>query len=161
MTPSTPGCDVYDVNLNNIGPDPIPSGHRKRLTDLEAQTSRVISTSSRFVVELEFGAHGRYEILCKHNGILYQFLQPLGNMVPYMKSQPKINMLDFFAWCQDSRYKSPFMQSQPLPPGYTYRTLGATMVSRIEMRNPYDSLGKSIVLIAKLRPNLTEALLRV
>ena len=140
FTPIKPGDNIYDVNLNNLGRDPQQTGFNRRLTALEANTSRVLVTNARSVVELSYNSHAQFRGIRKHEAIEYQLLEPLDDLCPYFASQPKWFMISMFCWSMINRYNRPFSQTFDLPPGYTYASLGRTMRCRIDKRNPYDSL---------------------
>ena len=140
FTPIEPGDNVYDTNLVSIGPDPRATGFRRRLTAMEANTSRVLVTNARSVVELSYSSHAQFRGIRKHEAIEYQLLEPLDDLCPYFGSQPKWWMISMFIWSMINRYNRPFSQTFDLPPGYSYASLGRTMRGRIDKRNPYDSL---------------------
>ena len=140
FTPTRPGDNIFNRNLDNIGPDPNQTGFNRRLTALEANSSRVTVTSSRSVVEQAYASHAQFRNIRKHEAIEYQMLEPLDDLCPYFACQTKWWMISMFAWNMINRYCRPFSQTFDLPPGYTYASIGTRMRNRIEMRNPYDSL---------------------
>ena len=151
FTPTKPGGNVWDRNLNNLGPDPqhFGSGLHRRLTAREANVCRVLVTSSRSVVEQSNSSHSQYRNNHKHEAIEYQMLEPIGNLCPYLSNQPRWWALSMFSWGLNNKYHLPFSQTYALPPGYNYGGIGRAMLHRIEMRNPYDGLER-----INFQPNL-------
>ena len=142
FTPTKPGGDIWDSNLNNLGPDPqhLQTMFTRRLTAREANVCRVLVTSSRSVVEQCYATHSQNRNIHKHEAIEYQLLEPIGVRCPYFSSHSKWWILSMFAYNLSNKYNRPFSQTYGLPPGYTYARIGRSMLHRIDMRNPYDSL---------------------
>ena len=143
-SPVEPGGDVYDSNLVNMGPDPQRIGLNlgKRLTALEANTMRVLVTSSRSFVENSNADLGTWKKLHMNDPVDCHLLHPIGPKCPYFENQPEIWILFVFCASLNMKYYLPSTPSFQLPNGHTYATLARALLSRIAFRNPYDGPGK-------------------
>ena len=145
--PLNPGSEYFDNQLQPAGRDNVNvvinnvlRRRARRLSDYEANSTRVSVTMCRWIVEASYSCDWAMNITGKKKNIPYQYLEE-ANFQPAPQVS-KQGVILYASMVMKNRYHKPFELTFTLPPQVTYANLGTRALERISFRNPLDPINQ-------------------